>query len=136
MLGLETGYLSKIKAYLADISGLSKLPYMQGVTPEDNDNRWVTWERQAGAIIVNREVLEKYGLEAPQTYADLLKPEYKGLVAMPDPKSSGTGYFFYKSWVNTMGTEEALAYVDNNQHVLDAVDEELEKHKIVFDALI
>lgn len=112
LLGLETGYMSKIKDHLADISGLSKLPYMEGVTPEDNGNKWVTWERQAGAIIVNTDVLAKHGLEAPQTYEDLLKPEYKGLVAMPDPKSSGTGYFFYKSWVNTLGTDAALEYVD------------------------
>ena len=41
-----------------------------------------------------------------------IKPEYKNLIAMPDPKSSGTGYFFYKNWVNTMGEDEALAYVD------------------------
>ena len=31
---------------------------------------------------------------------------------MPDPKSSGTGYFFYKNWVNIWGEEKALAYVD------------------------
>lgn len=31
---------------------------------------------------------------------------------------------------------KGLAYVDNNQHVLDAVDEEFEKNKIVFDVLI
>ena len=61
---------------------------------------------------MNTEVLEKHGLEAPKTYEDLLKPEYKNLIAMPDPKSSGTGYFFYKNWVNTMGEDEALAYVD------------------------
>lgn len=112
LVGLETGYMNKIKENLADISGLSRIPYMTGVTPEDNGNLWVTWERQAGAIIVNREILDKYGLEAPRTYEDLLKPEYKGLVAMPDPKSSGTGYFFYKNWVNLWGEEKALAYVD------------------------
>lgn len=112
LVGLETGYLSKIEDNLADISGISDIDYMEGLTPADNANHWVTWERQAGAIIVNRQILDKYGLEAPTCYEDLLKPEYKDLIAMPDPKSSGTGYFFYKSWVNTMGTEGALAYVD------------------------
>ncbi len=112
LVALETGYLNKIKDSLEDISGISHIPYMQGLTPEDNGDLWVTWERQAGAIVVNREVLDKYGLEAPKTYEDLLKPEYKDLVAMPDPKSSGTGYFFYKTWVNTMGQEKALEYVD------------------------
>jgi len=112
LAGLETGYLNKISHTLADISGKSRIPYSEGITPEDNGNLWVTWERQAGAIIVNREILDKYGLDAPDTYEDLLKPEYKGLVAMPDPKSSGTGYFFYKNWVNQWGDEAALDYVD------------------------
>lgn len=112
LVGLETGYLNKIRSNLADISGMSRIPYMKGVAPEDNGNLWVTWERQAGAIIVNREILDKYGLEAPASYEDLLKPEYRGLVAMPDPKSSGTGYFFYKSWVNQWGDQGALRYVD------------------------
>ena len=112
LVGLETGYLHKIKDNLADISGLSTIPYVEGLCVEDNKNLWVTWERQAGAIIVNTDILEKYGLEAPENYRDLLKPEYKGLIAMPDPKSSGTGYFFYKNWVNQWGEEEALSYVD------------------------
>ena len=112
LVGLETGYLHKISANLADISGRSRLHYVEGVTPADNGNFWVTWERQAGAMIVNKDILAKYGLEAPQTYEDLLKPEYKGLIAMPDPKSSGTGYFFYKNWVNLWGEEGALEFVD------------------------
>lgn len=112
LVALETGYLNKISQHLENVSHMSRLPYMNGLHPEDNGNLWVTWERQAGSIVVNTEILDKYGLEAPKTYADLLKPEYKDLVAMPDPKSSGTGFFFYKSWVNTMGDEAALQYVD------------------------
>lgn len=112
LVGLETGYLNTIRDSLEDISGLSRVSYLPGVTPEENGNRWVTWERQAGAIVVNRSVLDKYGLQVPACYEDLLKPEYQGLVAMPDPKSSGTGYFFYKSWVNSWGEEKTLEYVD------------------------
>ena len=112
LVGLETGYMNKISHNLADVSGASKIDYVDGLTVEDNHNLWVTWERQAGAIIVNKTVLEKYGLETPTSYADLLDEQYKGLVAMPDPKSSGTGYFFYKHWVNVWGEEETLSYVD------------------------
>lgn len=112
LLAMESGYLSKLKPYLADISGRSKIPYLDGFKPEDNYNRWVTWERFGGAIIVNTEVLEKYGLEKPTGYEDLLKPEYKDLIAMPDPKSSGTGFFFYQNWVNIWGEEATLEFVD------------------------
>ncbi len=112
LVGMETGYLGKIKDSLENIEGISRIDYLDGLKPEDNGNLWVTWERQAGAIVINPNVLEKHGLKAPKSYEDLLKPEYKGLIAMPDPKSSGTGYFFYKSWVNEMGDEKALEYVD------------------------
>lgn len=112
IVGLETSYMEKIKNELADISGMSILKYLNGLTPEDNDNAYVTWERQAGAFIVNTEVLEKYHLPIPRTYQDLLDSKYQNLIAMPDPKSSGTGYFFYKSLVNAMGEKNALAYID------------------------
>lgn len=113
LVGLESSYLSKIQDNLADIAGYSRIPYLEGLKPEDNHNRWVTWERQAGAIVVNTDILAQKGLPEPASYADLLKSEYKGLVAMPDPKTSGTGYFFYKNWINTQGDAGALAYVDN-----------------------
>ena len=112
LLAMESGYLSKLKPHLADISGHSTIPYLDGFKPEDNYNLWVTWERFGGAIIVNTEVLEKYGLERPAGYEDLLKPEYKDLIAMPDPKSSGTGFFFYQNWVNIWGEEATLEFVD------------------------
>ena len=112
VIGLETGYLNKIKGVLADISGLITTPYVDGLKPEDCGNLWTIWDKQAGAIIYNTDILQKHGLPAPTSYQDLLNPIYKGLVAMPDPKSSGTGYFFYKSWVNAWGDANALAYVD------------------------
>lgn len=112
LLAMESGYLSKLKENLADISGRTRIPYLDGFKPEDNHNLWVTWERFGGAIIVNTEVLEKYGLEKPTGYEDLLKPEYKDLIAMPDPKSSGTGFFFYQNWVNIWGEEATLEFVD------------------------
>ena len=113
LVGLETGYLNKVRQSLGNISGCSRLPYLEGLTLDQNHEKWVTWEKQAGAIVVNREVLEKYNLPSPQTYQDLLDPMYRDLIAMPDPKSSGTGYFFFKSWVNSWGDEAALQYVDD-----------------------
>lgn len=112
IVGLETSYLEKVKPMLADISGRSRLHYLDGLAPEYHDNRYVTWERQAGAFIVNKKVLDKHDLEAPHSYEDLLDPKYYNLIAMPDPKSSGTGYFFYKNLVNMWGDEKALDYFE------------------------
>lgn len=110
IVNLETAYLEKIIDSLTSVEKYSKLSYLEDV--KNHDDRYVIWDRQAGSIIINKEVLKKHNLEIPKTYEDLLDPQYKGLIAMPDPKSSGTGYFFYKNLVNTMGEEEAITYID------------------------
>lgn len=66
--------------------------------------------RNGGAIILNMDVITEKGLDVPTCYEDLLDPQYKGLISMPNPKTSGTGYMFLLSLVNAWGEEEALQY--------------------------
>lgn len=68
--------------------------------------------RNGGAIVINPAVLDRRGLEKPTCYDDLLKPEYQGLISMPNPASSGTGYMFLLAMVNARGEEAAFAYFD------------------------
>lgn len=68
--------------------------------------------RNGGAIILNMDVIEEKGLAIPTSYEDLLDPQYKGLISMPSPKASGTGYMFLLSLVNAWGEEEAFNYFD------------------------
>lgn len=113
LVGLETGYLSKIQDSLADISGLSRIDYLPGLTPEDNGNKWVTWERQARRHCRQHPDAEKIRIARSP---DLRRPAGPAIPRSDrharNPKSSGTGYFFYKNWVNIWGEEKALAYVD------------------------
>ena len=74
--------------------------------------RFVGEYRNSGAVVLNTELLAEKGLPEPKNYTDLLKPEYKGMLSMPNPKSSGTGYMFLKNLVNAWGEEEAFAYFD------------------------
>ena len=70
-----------------------------------------------GTIVVNKAVLAQNGCEIPKTYEDLLKPEYEGLITMPSPKSSGTGYAFFNGLASSMGEAKTLEYfnkLDNN----------------------
>ncbi|MEG0525905.1 MAG: extracellular solute-binding protein [Longicatena sp.] len=112
VVGLETSYLEKVKDSLQDLSGYKEQNYLSDLKMGMHDNKYITWERQAGTFIINKEVLKKNNLPIPQTYEDLLDEKYKNLISMPDPKTSGTGYFFYKSLVNSMGDKKALAYFD------------------------
>ncbi len=66
--------------------------------------------RSGEAVIINNKVLKSRGLEKPTCYEDLLKPEFKGLISMPSPVASSTGYAFYLALVNAMGEEKALDY--------------------------
>ena len=109
VLALENAYMHKIEHLMTDVSQYSHLDYLDDMK---TDGSSLVWERQAGSIIINKTILERENLPVPQTYEDLLNPIYKNLIAMPDPKSSGTGFFFLKSLINNMGEEEAFAYID------------------------
>ena len=110
IIGMETAYLQELEEDLEDVSDIKHQDYLDSIPEHD---KYLIWERQAGSIIVNHDVLDKYNLPVPKTYEDLLNPEYKGLIAMPDPKTSGTGYFFYKGLVNQWGEDKALDYFDH-----------------------
>lgn len=112
VVGLEGAYMEKIKDHLASVENVKVQDYVEGMKPSDFDNRYVAWERQAGSIVMNHAIMEKYQLEPVRTYADLLDEQYRGFISMPDPNTSGTGYLFYKNLVNEMGEEKALAYFD------------------------
>lgn len=108
---LEYAYLARLAeaGVLADLSSYDFSIYTEDSVESD---RYIVEYRNGGAIIVNTEVLAERGLAEPTSYADLLKPEYKNLISMPNPKSSGTGYTFLKSLVNAWGEEEAFDYFD------------------------
>lgn len=108
---LEYAYLSQLEAQgiLADLSAYDSSNLVEDVDLSDN---YVIELRNSGAVIVNTQVLKDKGLKEPESYADLLKPEYQNLISMPNPKASGTGYMFLKSLVNAWGEDKAFAYFD------------------------
>ena len=63
----------------------------------------------AGAIgfIVNEGVLAQEGLDVPRSWQDLRDPQYKGLLAMPNPNTSGTAYTIIATLIQIFGEEEA-----------------------------
>lgn len=109
---IEYSYLSQLeeKGILADLSGYDKSIYADDVNLSNN---YIVEIRNSAAVIVNTKVLEEKNLPEPTSYADLLKPEYKGLISMPNPKASGTGFMVLKSLVNAWGEEDAFAYFDS-----------------------
>lgn len=109
---LEYAYMSQLdkKGLFSDLSDYDMSVYCEDTVDGGN---YIIQCRNGGAIVLNTEVLSKKGLDEPKSYEDLLKPEYKGLISMPNPKSSGTGYMFLKSLVNSWGEDKALQYFDD-----------------------
>lgn len=109
---LEYSYLTKLDTadFLADLSEYDRTIYTSDVNLSNN---FMIEIRVGGGIIFNTEVLRKRNLAEPTSYQDLLKPEYKGLISMANPRSSGSGYMFLKSLVNAWGEAKAFEYFDS-----------------------
>ena len=81
----------------AKIKGLTA-PYkskMLANTPaayRDTENYWVGLYLGPLAFITNNKIAREQGLQPPKSWADLLKPEYKGKIRIPNPTTSGTAY--------------------------------------------
>jgi len=63
------------------------------------------------AFGVRTDILSKRGAAVPASWADLTKPEYKGLVQMPSPQSSGTAYNVILTLRAIFGEDAAFAYM-------------------------
>ena len=107
VIDLETAHMVNLEKNFADVSDIDTSIYLDGVNTSKN---YITWVKYTMNLIVDNKYLKEHNLKAPETYEDLLKSEYKNLIAMPDPKTSGSGYGFYLNAVNIMGEDKAIEY--------------------------
>lgn len=85
------------------------------INPQMRDNSpapvWIGFNAWAASICVNSKILAAEKIPAPASWEDLLKPEYKGRIVMPNPASSSTGYMIISGWIQGMGEEKAWAFM-------------------------
>ncbi|OLN24654.1 Ferric iron ABC transporter, iron-binding protein [Desulfovibrio sp. DV] len=73
---------------------------------------WYGIDAWMTGFCVNTVELKNRNLPLPESFADLIKPEYKGQVTMPNPASSGTGFLTVSAILQLMGEEKGWAYLD------------------------
>lgn len=88
----------------------------EALIPEMRDNSanpvWIPMNAWGAALCVNQPELERLKLPQPKSWADLTDPVYAGQVVTSSPVSSSTGYFIVTTWLETMTSEKAWAYME------------------------
>ena len=70
-----------------------------------NPPAWFGMDVWGATICFNTVEAAKRGIPKPETWKDLTKPIYKGQIVMPNPASSGTGYFDVTAWLKLFGDD-------------------------------
>ena len=78
---------------------------------KDGEGFWHAIYTNPLAVGVRTDILEKRGAPVPASWEDLKNEAYKGLIQMPSPQSSGTGYTFLLTLREILGEDEAYAFM-------------------------
>src|SRR5512133_1275221 len=67
---------------------------------------WWGMDVWGATVCFNTVEAQKRNIPKPESWKDLTKPVYKGQVVMPNPASSGTGYFDVTAWLTLFGDKD------------------------------
>ena len=70
-----------------------------------NPPAWFGMDVWGATVCFNTVEAQKRGLPKPETWKDMTKPIYKGQIVMPNPASSGTGFFDVTAWLTLWGDD-------------------------------
>lgn len=85
---------------------------------KDEDGKWYGWSYWFNLLGINEDILEEKGLDKPESWDDLLDPQYEGEIVLPDPGTSGTAYLFVSTILQIKGEEEGWEYLEKlNENV-------------------
>ena len=92
--------------------------HLLGEAYRDKDGYWYGIYKGILGFMVNTDELKRLGLEAPQTWDDLLKPEYKGLIWLSNYNTAGTPKLVANLMIQLKGKEAGIQYlVDLDKNV-------------------
>jgi iron(III) transport system substrate-binding protein len=78
---------------------------MSAYRDKKNPPAWFGMDVWGATVCFNTVEAAKRNIPKPETWKDLTKPAYKGQVVMPNPASSGTGFFDINAWLTLWGDD-------------------------------
>ena len=78
---------------------------------KDADGNWYGIYKGILGFMVNTDELTRLGLEAPQDWVDLLKPEYQGLIWLSNYNTAGTAKLVINTMIQKYGHDEGIQYL-------------------------
>ena len=93
------------KGMLIPYAPLNLDAIMSQYRDKKNPPAWFGMDVWGATVCFNTVEAQKKGLPKPETWKDLTKPIYKGQIVMPNPASSGTGYFDVTAWLTLWGDD-------------------------------
>jgi len=103
---------------------------------KDPEGYWIGESPLPMVIFYNKELIDAAGLEIPQTWEELTKPEWKGKIAFTLPSKSGSAYTQLVTMIlGHGGKEDGWAFIDKLYKNLDGkiLDSSGKAHKMVAD---
>lgn len=92
--------------------------HLMGSAYRDPDGCWYGIYKGILGFMVNIDELNRLGLEVPQDWADLLKPEYEGLIWLSNFNTAGTAKLVVNTMIQKYGHDEGIQYlVDLDKNV-------------------
>ena len=85
--------------------------HLLGDAYRDKDGCWYGIYKGILGFMVNKDELDRMGLEAPQDWADLLKPEYEGLIWLSNYNTAGTAKLVINTMIQKYGHDEGIQYL-------------------------
>ena len=78
----------------------------------DNPPAWIGMNVWGAAICYNTVEKQRLGLPNIESWQDLLRPEFRGRIVMPNPASSGTGFLNVTAWLQMFGEPGGWQFMD------------------------
>lgn len=108
--GTTDPYNEAVAAGLLESYAAENAKNLLGDDYKDPTNCWYGIYKGILGFMVNDEELARLNLTAPQSWDDLLKPEYKGLIMLSNPNTAGTAKLVINTMVQMKGHDAAMAY--------------------------